>query len=132
MDLRLIIRAIAVILLAGSAFACAVEVGRLGGESDSSATSANDHTDPLAIELARCSELGSKAGTDAACQAAWAKNRQHFFGTGRAQQGHQPDLFPALPNASAQKTRPKIELDRAPSAPLPNPGTAPDAGQQGR
>jgi len=132
MDPRHIIRAIAVILLTGSAFACAVEVGRLGGDPDPSATSKNDNPDPMAAELARCNALGSKAANDAACQAVWTKNRQHFFATGRPQQERRLDLFPALPSDSSAKAPPKTGLDRAPSAPPPNAGDPPAASPQGR
>lgn len=79
MDPRLIIRAIAVALLAGSAFACAVEVGRLGGDAESSATSTSENADPLAAEIARCKALGDAAVDDAACKEAWAKSRERFF-----------------------------------------------------
>jgi conjugative transfer region protein TrbK len=130
-DPKIIIRIIAIVLLAGSAFACAVEVGRLGGDADPSTTTQTDNSDPLTDELARCNALGAKATNDAACQAAWAKNRKHFFGTGRAQQGPPSDLFPALPNISAQKTPHKTELDRVPSAPRPNADSASNADPEG-
>lgn len=132
MDSRLIIRAIAVMLLAGSAFACAVEVGRLGGDPDPTDTRKTDSAGPAAAELARCSALGREAANNAACQAAWAKNRQHFFGAGRVESAHRPDLFPALPNVPSPKVPAKIELDRAPSAPPPNAGDPPAAAPQGR
>lgn len=35
--------------------------------------------DPLALELARCREIGVAAKDDAACEAAWAENRRRFF-----------------------------------------------------
>lgn len=35
--------------------------------------------DPLARELARCRSIGMAATDDAACEAAWAENRQRFF-----------------------------------------------------
>jgi conjugative transfer region protein TrbK len=132
MDPQLIIRAVAVMLLAGSAFACAVEVGRLGGDPDPSATSTSNNADPLASELARCNALGNEATNDAACQAAWTKNRQHFFATGTTQQAHRPGLFPALPNVPSPNAPPKTELDRAPSAAPPIAGDAPAATPQGR
>ena len=132
MDPRLIIRAIAVALLAGSAFACAIDVDRLGSDPEPSSTSINDTTDPLAAELARCNALGAGAANDAACQAAWAKNRQHFFATDSTQRQHQHDLFPTLPSDSPAKAPAKSELDRVPSATPPTAAPAPDATPQGR
>ena len=131
MDPKITIRAIAVALLAGSVLACAVEVGRWG-TGDTSGPLASDRSDPSAAALLRCTKLGTQARTDAACQAAWAKNRQHFFGAGRAQPGHQPDIFPSLPSTLPTKAPPKTELDRAPSALLPNIDTAPGGAQRGR
>jgi conjugative transfer region protein TrbK len=131
MDPKVIIRAIAVTLLAGSVLACAIEVGRLGAE-DKPKLSANDPGDSSSAELLRCTRLGAQALKDASCQAAWAKNRRHFFGTGRARPGRRPDIFPALHKKLPTKAPAKTELDRAPSAPLPNPATAPGAAPQGR
>jgi conjugative transfer region protein TrbK len=37
--------------------------------------------DELARELARCEGLGSRAQDDQACVAAWAANRNRFFGS---------------------------------------------------
>lgn len=36
-------------------------------------------TDPLAVELARCRDLGLEAASDPACKEVWAKNRARFF-----------------------------------------------------
>jgi conjugative transfer region protein TrbK len=131
MDPNIIIRTIAITLLAGSVLACAIEVGRFGA-ADNPKTSTSGSVDPSSAELLRCTKLGAQALNDAACQAAWAKNRKHFFGTGRARRRGEPDLFPALHKALPTKAPAKIELDRAPSAPLPNTATAPGATQQGR
>lgn len=130
MDPRIIIRAVAIILLAGSVLACAVEVGRLGA-GDKSNPSTSGGGGPSSSELLHCTKIGAQALSDAACQVAWAKNRQHFFGEGRARRGDQPDLFPALHKALPTKALPKTELDRAPSGPLPSADTAPDPAQQG-
>ena len=131
MDPKITIRAIAVALLAGSVLACAVEVGRWGTENTSD-PSTSDRSDPSATELLRCTKLGTQALTDAVCQAAWAKNRQRFFGAGRAQPEHRPDIVPALPNTLPTKAPPKTELDRAPSALLPNIDIAPGIAQEER
>jgi conjugative transfer region protein TrbK len=44
--------------------------------SDARAAGPND---ALARELLRCQAMGIKAKDDAACNAAWAKNRRRFF-----------------------------------------------------
>ena len=131
MDPKIVIRAIAVALLAGSVLACAVEVGRWGTR-DTPDSSASDHSDPSAAELLRCTKLGTQALTDAACQAAWAKNRQHFFGAGRAQPGRRPDIFPASPDTLPTKAPPKTDLGREPSALLPNIDIPPGVAQEER
>jgi conjugative transfer region protein TrbK len=130
MDPKIIIRAIAVALLAGSVLACAIEVGRFGA-ADRPNPSTSGGADPSSAELLRCTRLGAQSLKDASCQAAWAKNRRHFFGAGRARPGHQPDIFPALRKKLPTKAPAKAELNRAPSAPLRNTATAPGATQQG-
>lgn len=136
MDPRLIVRVIAVALLAGSAFACAVEVGRLGREPDPSATSTSENADPLAAELARCKALGDAAVDDAACKEAWAKSRDRFFGNQTTRQNPRQDRridpFPVTPDAPSAESRPKIFFDRVPSPPQPNAGSAPNSDAEGR
>lgn len=132
MDPRLIIRAIAVALLAGSAFACAVEVGRLGGDRDPSATSTSENADPLATEIARCKALGDAAVDDAACKEAWAKSRDRFFGNQTPRQDSRINLFPSTSDAPSAKTEPKIFLDRAPAPSQPNSGKALNPDSEGR
>ena len=36
-------------------------------------------TDPLALELQRCRDIGEKAGSDARCQAAYKQSRDQFL-----------------------------------------------------
>jgi conjugative transfer region protein TrbK len=131
MDPKIIIRAVAITLLAGSVLACAVEVGRLG-TADNPKPSTSGGVDPSSAELLRCTRLGAQALKDASCQAAWAKSRRHFFGMGRARSAHQPDIFPVLHKKLATKAPAKTELDRAPLAPVPRVIAAPGAAQQGR
>jgi conjugative transfer region protein TrbK len=136
MDPTMLVRMIAVVLLAATVLACAVEVGRLGGDPDPSATSTGENTDPLAAEIARCKALGDAAVDDAACKEAWAKSRERFFGNQTPRQNpHQDrriDPFPATADPPSTKARPKIFLDRAPSPPQPNPATAPNSETEGR
>jgi conjugative transfer region protein TrbK len=131
MDPKIIIRAIAVALLTGSVLACAIEVGRLGA-GDNPDRSTNGPSDPFSSELLRCTKLGAEASNDAACQAAWAKNRRHFFGMRGARSGDQPDLFPTLRKALPTKAPPKTELDRVPLAPVPDAIATPGATREGR
>lgn len=130
MDPKIIIRTIAVALLAGSVLACAVEIGRFGA-GDEPTPSTGGGVDTSSAELLRCTKLGARALNDATCQSAWAKNRHHFFGAGRVRPGQQPDIFPALHKKLPTKAPAKTELDQAPSPPLPNTATAPGAAQQG-
>ncbi len=126
------VRAIAVILLAGSVLACAVDLARHDPESQPPPPATDDTDDPLAAELARCKALGAQAANDATCKAAWAKSRERFFAPGTPYQGHLIDPFPATPDATAPKALPKIHLDRAPSAPPSNAANGPSTDFEGR
>jgi conjugative transfer region protein TrbK len=132
MDPKIIVRTIAVLLLAGSVLACAVELGRLGPAPEPPAASSEQNADPLSAELARCKALGDAAVDDAACKEAWAKSRDRFFGNQTPGQDRRIDPFPATPNASASKATPKIFLDRAPSTSRPDSATSPGLGSEGR
>ena|SRR5215472_2814882 len=125
MDPRVIARAAAVILLAGTVLACAVELARQDRTSESSVPAADDKIDALAGELARCKVLGAEAARDPACKAAWAQNRARFLAPGVPHQDRSIELFPATPDVPPAV--PKIHLDRAPSTPqsdVSTPGTA--------
>ena len=125
----MIVRAAAVILLAGAVLACAVEMARLDRSSESSAPGVDDNRDLLAGELARCKILGAEAAHDAACKAAWAQNRARFLAPATPRQNRSIELFPAT--SDAPKAPPKIHLDRAPSALQPS-GNAPGMESEGR
>jgi conjugative transfer region protein TrbK len=129
MDPRVIARAAAVILLAGTVLACAVELARQDRTSESSGPAADDKMDALAGELARCKVLGAEAARDPACKAAWAQNRARFLAPGVPYQDRSIDLFLATPDAP--KTPPKIHLDRAQSTPQSDVST-PSTGPEGR
>jgi conjugative transfer region protein TrbK len=128
MDLQTIVRAAAVILLAGAVLACALELARQGRTLEPSAPSAQDNTH-LADELARCKALGAEAADDAACKAAWAQNRARFLAPSAPHQDRSIELFPATPDV--RKGIPKIHLDRAPSTPQSD-GSTPSTGTEGR
>ncbi len=132
MDPRMFVRAIAVILLAGSVLACAVEVARLGHGSEPAEPTSQDNNDPLAAELARCKALGAEAADDTHCKAVWAKNRERFLAPATQYQGHRIDLFPATLDVPTPKAPPKLHLDRAPSAPQPNGGGTANTDFEGR
>ncbi|GEM_PF-1853336 len=135
MDPKMLVRMIAVVLLAVTLLACAVELGRLGPTPEPSAASPQQNADPLAGEIARCKALGDAAVDDAGCKEAWAKSRERFFGNQTPRQNlhqdHRIDPFPATPDAPSAKAKSKIFLDRAPSAPQPNPGNAPTPDTEG-
>jgi conjugative transfer region protein TrbK len=132
MDPKIIARAAAAILLAGTVLACAVEVARLGRDSGPSTSATDIHVDPLAAELARCKALGAEAANDDACKRAWAKSRERFFAPGAPYQGRPVDPFPATPDSPRPLPPPKIHLDRAPSAAPPDAGSTPGPGSEGR
>jgi conjugative transfer region protein TrbK len=129
MDPKIIARAAAVILLAGTVLACAVELARQDRTSESSVPAADDKMDALAGELSRCKALGAEAAHDAACKAAWAQNRARFLAPGAPYQDRSIQLFPAAPDVP--KAVPKIHLDRAPSTPQSDVST-PSTGPEGR
>jgi conjugative transfer region protein TrbK len=122
MDPKIIARAAAVILLAGTVLACAVELARLDRTSESSAPGVDNNRDLLAGELARCKALGAEAAHDAACKAAWAQNRARFLAPRAPYQDRSIELFPATPDVPKAVSK----IDRAPSTPqsdVSTPGT---------
>lgn len=132
MDPKIVAHAAAIILLAGTVLACAVEVARLDRWSAPSVSAMEGNIDPLAAELARCKALGVQAANDDACKRAWAKNRERFFAPGAPDQGRPVDPFPATPDWPRPLPPPKIHLDRAPSASPPDAGGTPGMGSEGR
>jgi conjugative transfer region protein TrbK len=133
MDPKIIARAGAIILLAGTLLACAVEVARLDHGAAPSLSAMDANIDPLAAELARCKALGAEAANDdAACKRAWARNRERFFAPGAPYQGRPVDPFPVTPDWPQPLPPPKLHLDRAPSAAPPNAGSTPGTGSEGR
>jgi conjugative transfer region protein TrbK len=130
MDPKILVRAAAVILLAGTVLACAVElVQQRDLTSGSSAPAADDKMDALAGELARCRALGAEATHDAACNAAWAQNRARFLAPGAPYQDRSIDLLPATPEA--RKGIPNIHGNRVPSIPQSD-GSAQNRDREGR
>jgi conjugative transfer region protein TrbK len=129
MDPTIIARAAAIVLLAGTVLACAVELARQDLTSASSLPAVDDKMDRLVGELARCKALGDDAAHDAACKAAWAQHRARFLAPRAPHQERSIELFPATPDAS--KAVPKIHLDRAPSTPQSD-GSTPGMDSEGR
>jgi conjugative transfer region protein TrbK len=129
MDPKILARTAAVILLAGTVLACAVELAQRDFTSQSSAPAADNRMDPLAGELARCKALGAEAVHDSVCNAAWAQNRARFLAPGTPYQDRSIDLFPATPEAP--KGIPNIYGNRAPSIPQSD-GSAQNRDREGR
>jgi conjugative transfer region protein TrbK len=129
MDPKILARAGAVILLAGTVLACAVELAQRDLTSQTSVPMTDDKMDPLAGELARCKALGAEAVHDVACKAAWAQNRARFLAPGAPYQDRSVDLFPATPDVP--KGTPKVHVDPAPSTPQSDGGT-PSSDPEGR
>ena len=77
-DPQILLRAVAVITLIAAALAAAVQLDRESASERSAGSPPTD--DPLRAELERCRTITPEdLATDAACQAAWAKNRRRFF-----------------------------------------------------
>jgi conjugative transfer region protein TrbK len=129
MDPKILARAGAVILLAGTVLACALELAQRDLTSQSAAPAADDKMDSLAGELARCNALGADAAHDAVCNAAWAQNRARFLAPRAPYQDRSVDLFPATPDAP--KGTPNIHVDRAPST-SQSDGSTPGSDPEGR
>jgi conjugative transfer region protein TrbK len=118
MDPKTLSRTVAILLLAATLLACAVEVAHLRRTSESPAPSPEVKADPLAAELARCKALGTAAANDMACKAAWSKNRERFFAPPNGR-----------PNSTWPDAPPKAHTDRVPSRPLPDAGTTESNGR---
>ena len=129
MDPKIIARTAAVILLAGTALACAIELAQRDLTPGPFAPTTDDKMDSLAGELARCKALGAEAVHDVACNAAWAQNRARFLAPGAVHQDRSIDLFPATPDVP--KVTPNIHIDRAPSTPQSD-GDTPGSDPEGR
>jgi conjugative transfer region protein TrbK len=124
-------RIAAMVLLAGTVIACAVDVARLGHGSDPQPSSMREISDPMVVELARCKALGPEVANDQACKSAWRKSRERFLAPGTPYQDRTIDLFPATPDPPAGNPPPKIYLDHAPSAPRPDVGGKPGGHSEG-
>jgi conjugative transfer region protein TrbK len=90
-------RALALILLVGLFVAVLAAINRSPKiPSTEDRASAPSHLslghDDLSAELRRCSAFGPNDPEDAACRAAWAENRRHFFN----RQAHRATT-PAIP-----------------------------------
>lgn len=112
MDAKPFVRPIAIVLLVGSALTCTVETERLGRSTEPSAPLLQDRSDLLAAELARCKVLGEEGLHDAACKAAWARNRERFLAPLQKQTS---DPFQVFPERPSTKLPSEIFPDRAPS-----------------
>ena len=129
MDPTIIARAAAIVLLAGTVLACALELARQDLTSASSLPAVDDKMDRLVGELARCKALGAEVAHDTACKAVWAQNRARFLAPSAPHQHRSIELFPATPDVP--KAVPKIHVDRAPSALQPD-GSTPGMDSEGR
>lgn len=79
MDAKNVLRLIAMALLVGGVIACAVDTGGLGQGTEPSRLWMQERGDPLTAELRRCNASGAEGVNDAACKAAWARNRERFL-----------------------------------------------------
>lgn len=82
MEPRTILRAAALTALAAALLATAIALHREPEMPAPLLRILPERQDALAAELARCRMLGFAAADDAGCQAAFAKARERFLGTG--------------------------------------------------
>jgi conjugative transfer region protein TrbK len=129
MDPKILARAAAVILLASTVLACALDLAQQGRTLEPATTPAAEDNTDLADELARCKALGREAEYDPACKAAWAHNRARFLAPSAPHQDRSIELFPAT--SDVPKGIPKIHLDRAPPTPQSD-GSTPSNDPEGR
>lgn len=76
-DPRILARAGAVLVLLAVVVAAVIAFSR---QNPAPETTGADPRITVSNELERCQALGTAAGEDAACQAAWKQARDHFFG----------------------------------------------------
>ena len=77
LDTKAWVRLAAVAVLAAVVVASVIAVSH---QPRSTASAAAASGDAVTAELDRCRALGTDAGKDPACQAAWRRLREHFFG----------------------------------------------------
>ncbi len=82
MEPRTILRAAALTALAATLLATAIVLQREPEMPAPTLRILPERQDALAVELARCRALGLAAADDAGCQAAFARARERFLGTG--------------------------------------------------
>jgi conjugative transfer region protein TrbK len=82
MEPRTILRAASFTALAAALLATAIVLQREPEMPAPILRILPERQDALAAELARCRALGLAAADDAACQAAFARARERFLGTG--------------------------------------------------
>jgi conjugative transfer region protein TrbK len=111
MDLKAVVRAAAVVCLAGTVLACAIDVARFHRTSEHTAAN-QDSDDPLIAELVRCRALKADTANDSGCKAAWAKSRARFLAPGATYQGRTIDPFPATPDGLSPNAQQKLFPDR--------------------
>ena len=125
-------RSAAIVLLAGTVLACAVELGSLGNTPEPSVVTTGTTNDPLARELARCKALGGGAADDAACKSAWKESRERFLKGEKPERQRANNLFPSTNPPSSPNTKQKLFLDRVPSTPPLGNGERPATDPKGR
>jgi conjugative transfer region protein TrbK len=114
MDPKTVVRAAAVVSLAGTVLACAIDVARFHRTSEHAAELKQDGDDPLRAELARCKALKADAANDSGCKAAWATSRERFLAPGATYQGRTIDPFPGTPDGPSSNAQQKLFSDRGP------------------
>jgi conjugative transfer region protein TrbK len=128
MNIRVLVRGVAVTMLAGALFATAITLKSNSKFSDAEVRT----TEPSATwsgapesEFARCNSIGADAANDAACKAVWAEHRKRFFASGAAREDRPSDPLPSTPNTTSMRVQASgaTPRHRAPPTPAIEPGS---------
>ena len=104
MNMRVLVRGVAVTMLAGALLATAITV-----KGNSKYPEAEVRTRrPSAVwsgapesDFARCNAIGADAANDGVCKAVWAEHRKRFFASGAAREDRPSDPLPSTPNTTS-------------------------------
>lgn len=80
LPIRMLVRIVAVMLVAAAIMRAAVEVGDTSSSQSLAAEADTGNPDPLDATLERCRHLAPEQAEDAVCRRAWAENRRRFLG----------------------------------------------------
>jgi conjugative transfer region protein TrbK len=128
MNIRVLVRGVAITMLAGALLATAITVK---GNSKYPEAEVRTRRPPAVrsgapeSDFARCNAIGADAANDAVCKAVWAEHRKRFFASGTAGDDRPSDPLPATANTESMRVRAPgaTPRRRAPLTPAIEPGS---------